>query len=224
MSGRAGGKGVAGPARHAVERTYPVAKKASSRRNETGKSATAAGTLKKSRKSTAAKSAGKVTKRVAGKAVTKPNDDTKKKPDKKPRKIKCPLTKREIKQFRQMLLDKRRELVGDMSGIEAEALGSDRQEVKGDISDHPADAGTDNFEQEFSLGLLESERILLAEIDGALRRIEEGSYGICLGTDQPISKARLKARPWAEYSIEYARMVEKGLVRRGERIVEDDEE
>ena len=122
--------------------------------------------------------------------------------------------------FRQMLLDKRRELVGDMTGIEAEAFGADRAEAKGDISDHPADAGTDNFEQEFSLGLLESERMLLGEIDEALRRIEEGTYGICQGTGQPISKARLTARPWAPYGIEYARMVEKGLVRPGERIDE----
>ena len=121
-----------------------------------------------------------------------------------------------------MLLDKRRELVGDMTGIEAEAFGADRQEVKGDISDHPADAGTDNFEQEFSLGLLESERTMLAEIDEALRRIDDGTYGICLGTGKPIGRARLKARPWAKYCIEYARMIEKGLVRPGERIDEDE--
>jgi RNA polymerase-binding protein DksA len=138
------------------------------------------------------------------------------------------LSPAELRQFRRMLLDKRRELVGDMTGIEAEALGADRQEVKGDISDHPADAGTDNFEQEFSLGLLESERVLLAEIDEALRRIEDRTYGVCLGTGKPISKARLRARPWAQYGIEYARMVEKGLVRPGDQVVgeeaEEDEE
>ena len=121
-----------------------------------------------------------------------------------------------------MLLAKRRVLVGDMTGIQNEALGADRQESKGDISDHPADAGTDNFEQEFSLGLLESERILLGEIDEALLRIEQKTYGICAGTGRPISKPRLNARPWAEYGIEYARMVEKGLVRRGERLMEDE--
>jgi RNA polymerase-binding transcription factor DksA len=130
---------------------------------------------------------------------------------------KSPLTKGELKEFHGALIAKRRELIGDMAGIENEALGADRQESKGDISDHPADAGTDNFEQEFSLGLLESERTILKEIDEALRRIEEGTYGICVGTGMVISKARLLARPWSKYGIEYARMVEKGLVRPGDR-------
>jgi RNA polymerase-binding transcription factor DksA len=131
--------------------------------------------------------------------------------------VKSPLTKSELKEFYAALIAKRRELIGDMAGIENEALGADRQESKGDISDHPADAGTDNFEQEFSLGLLESERTLLGEIDEALRRIEEGTYGICVGTGMVIGKARLMARPWSKYGIEYARMVEKGLVRPGDR-------
>jgi len=139
-------------------------------------------------------------------------------------KASVPLTRSELKEFRKLLLAKRRELVGDMTGIEAEALGADRQESKGDISDHPADAGTDNFEQEFSLGLLESEQHMLAEIDQALSQIEQGTYGVCRGTGKQISKARLAARPWAPYSIEYARMVEKGLVRAGERIDSDDED
>ena len=143
-------------------------------------------------------------------------------PAKKRKPPKSPLTKAQLAKFRQMLLEKRRELVGDMTGIQAEALGADRQEVKGDISDHPADAGTDNFEQEFSLELLESERLLLAEIDEALGRIEDRTYGICQGTGQPIAKARLKARPWAKHSIEYARMIEKGLVRPGEGLEEDE--
>ena len=131
--------------------------------------------------------------------------------------VKSPLTKSELKEFHSALIAKRRELVGDMAGIENEALGADRQESKGDISDHPADAGTDNFEQEFSLGLLESERTILKEIDEALRRIEDGTFGICVGTGMVISKARLMARPWSKYGIEYARMVEKGLVRPGDR-------
>ena len=81
---------------------------------------------------------------------------------------------------------------------------------------HLADLGTDNYEQEFTLGLLESEGILLKEIDEALERIERGTYGTCLGTDKPIGKARLRARPWAKYCIDYARMVEQGLIHPGE--------
>jgi RNA polymerase-binding transcription factor DksA len=77
-----------------------------------------------------------------------------------------------------------------------------------------ADMGTDNYEQEFTLGLVEKDRILLREINAALAKIQDGTYGLCEGTGQPISKARLEAQPWARYSIEYARMLEKGLVRR----------
>jgi DnaK suppressor protein len=135
-----------------------------------------------------------------------------------PRLKKSPFGKAELKEFRQMLLDKRKSLLGDMTRMETEALRTNRQEGTGDLSKiptHDADVGTDNFEQEFTLGLLESERTLLMEINEALERIEKGTYGICLGTGLAIGKARLKAIPWTKYCIEYSRMLEKGLVRRG---------
>ena len=130
-------------------------------------------------------------------------------------KIKTPFSKAELETFREMLLEKRRALIGDMNGIEAEALRTNRQEGSGDLSNmptHPADIGTDNFEQEFTLGLLESERTLLSEINSALERIDNNTYGVCQGTGQPIGAARLKARPWAKYCIDYAKLLEKGLV------------
>jgi DnaK suppressor protein len=74
-----------------------------------------------------------------------------------------------------------------------------------------ADMGTDNYEQEFTLGLMEKDRKLLKEINHALAKIQDGSYGICQGTGLPISKARLEAQPWARFSIEYARKLEHGL-------------
>jgi RNA polymerase-binding protein DksA len=138
---------------------------------------------------------------------------------------KSPLTKAELNQFRQMLLEKRRDLIGDMDGIQAEALKS-RPGGSGDLSNMPthlADIGTDNFEQEFTLGLLESERVLLQEINEAMERIDNKTYGVCLGTGKPIGKARLRARPWAKYCIEYARMLEKGLIRPREETDEDEE-
>ncbi len=136
----------------------------------------------------------------------------------KPKKVKCPLTRAQLKVMQQALLAKRKAIMGDMSGMEAEALGTGHG-AAGDLSNmptHPADIGTDNYEQEFTLGLLESERILLMEIDEALERIENNTYGICLGTGNPINKARLEARPWSKYCIEYARLLEKGLIRPGE--------
>jgi DnaK suppressor protein len=140
---------------------------------------------------------------------------------------KTPLSKAELEEFRKMLMDKRHAILGDMTGMEAQAFQSNRQDRSGDLSNipiHPADVGTDNFEQEFTLGLLESERTLLREIDEALDRIKQGTYGICLATGKPIDKARLKARPWAKHCIEYARLVEKGLVPRESASAASEEE
>jgi RNA polymerase-binding protein DksA len=159
-----------------------------------------------------AKAAGKKARTSAKKTAGEATEAAKK--PLKPRK--SPLTPAQLKMFREMLLTKRRSLIGDMSGMEDEALGHGRVEGSGDLSsvpDHPANIASDNYEQEFMLGLLESERSLLNEINDALERIADKTYGLCQGTGRPISLARLKARPWSRYCIEYARKIEKGLVR-----------
>jgi len=125
----------------------------------------------------------------------------------------------DMERFQQLLLQKRREILSNVSDIEGEALRKSRLDASGDLSSmpiHMADLGTDNFEQEFSLELMDSERRLLVQIEDALGRIETGTYGICEGTGKPISKARLEAQPWARYSVEYAKMVEEGRVREGQ--------
>jgi len=118
------------------------------------------------------------------------------------------LSEKQIEKYRQLLLGKRREILGDVECMEQNIFQS-----SGDLSSmpvHPADIGTDNFEQEFSLGLMAEEKKILAEIDFALRRIEDGSYGICEGLGIPIESQRLEAIPWTRYSLEYARKMEKG--------------
>jgi DnaK suppressor protein len=60
---------------------------------------------------------------------------------------------------------------------------------------------------------MEKDRNLLREINAALGKIQDGSYGICEGTGLPISKPRLEAQPWAKYSIEHARKLEQRGVR-----------
>jgi DnaK suppressor protein len=125
------------------------------------------------------------------------------------------LTSADTEHFKQLLLEKRREILRNVNEFEDEALKKSRLDASGDLSSmpiHMADIGTDNYEQEFALGLMDSERKLLREIDNSLGRIEQGTYGICEGTSKPIPKARLEAQPWARYCVEYARMVEQGLV------------
>jgi len=129
------------------------------------------------------------------------------------RDVKTHLTHKELREFRELLLSKRRELVGDLSGMEQQAVGEHGGGNLSSLPTHMADVGTDNFEHEFTLGLLESEQALLREIDEQLVRIEEKTYGICMGTGQPIPKARLRAKPWAKYTVEFTRMLEKGLAR-----------
>ena len=126
---------------------------------------------------------------------------------------KCSLTKDDIEILEQTLLEKRREILRNVTEFEDEALKQSRLDASGDLSSmpiHMADLGTDNYEQEFALDLMGSERKLLNEIDDALQRIEKGTYGVCEGTGKPICKARLKAQPWARYSVEYARKLEQG--------------
>ncbi|NOT00537.1 MAG: TraR/DksA family transcriptional regulator [Phycisphaerales bacterium] len=122
---------------------------------------------------------------------------------------KSKLTKRELAQFMKMLLEKRRELVGDVTHLASEAFA---QSGNSSMPLHMADVGTDNWEQEFNIELLQTERVLVREIDAALQRIGERTYGVCLATHKPIDKARLTAKPWAKYCIDYARLRELGRV------------
>jgi len=131
------------------------------------------------------------------------------------RKKKVHLAKADMEHYKQLLLNKRREILVNVNEIGDEALKKSRLDASGDLSSmpiHMADIGTDNYEQEFALGLMDSEIKLLREIDDALVRIENKTYGICEGTGKRIPKARLEAKPWARYCIEYARMMEQGLV------------
>jgi len=129
------------------------------------------------------------------------------------------LTRADIEHFEQILLDKRREIMVNVNEIEDEALKKSRLDASGDLSSMPiymADLGTDNYEQEFALELMDSEIKLLREIDDALERIEQKTYGTCEGTGKQIPKTRLEAKPWARYCVEYARMLEQGLVTKQE--------
>ena len=130
------------------------------------------------------------------------------------RKKKVHLTAADIERFKQILLEKRHEIVGNVNEMKDEALKKSRLDASGDLSSmpiHMADIGTDNYEQEFALGLMDSERKLLKEIDDALQRIEQQAYGICEASGKPIAKARLEAKPWARYCVEHARKLEQGL-------------
>ena len=87
------------------------------------------------------------------------------------------------------------------------ALNKNRLETSGDLSSvplHLADVGTDNFEQEFTLSLVQNSSETLEQIDLALERVKDGSYGICEGCECRIPKARLNAIPYASLCVKCA--------------------
>jgi len=121
------------------------------------------------------------------------------------------LTSLDLRKFEEMLLAKRREILGDVSRMEDETLRKEKTDLS-NIPFHMADVGSDSYETENSIGLMDSERRILMQIDEALGRIADGSYGICDLNGEPIPKARLQAIPWARYCVVCANLVEKGLV------------
>jgi len=121
------------------------------------------------------------------------------------------LTSAEIKKFKAMLLQKLNEILGNVTTMESEALYRDRSDLS-NMPIHMADLGTDSYEIDNIIGLVDSERKILVEVNDALSRIEDGTYGICEGRGEPIPKQRLKAIPWARYCVACATLMEKGLL------------
>jgi len=122
------------------------------------------------------------------------------------------LTAKELREFKTLLLSKRAEMCGDVQHLTNEALNR-TEGGAGEGSSmpiHMADLGSDNWEQEFTLGLIANEQAVVREIDSALERVENRTYGICIATHTQISKARLRAKLWAKYCIDYARAREEG--------------
>lgn len=118
----------------------------------------------------------------------------------------------ELESYRKALLDLRSRLRDDVDQMTDEALNGAGSEASGNLSTmplHMADLGTENFEQEFTLGLIESERATLEQVREALLRMEEGTFGHCLECRDPIAKTRLQAIPYTRYCIECARKLEK---------------
>lgn len=125
------------------------------------------------------------------------------------------MTKAEIDHFRRRLLALKKRLGGDLSTLEEEALRPVGGESAGGLSDvplHPADLGTDNFEEELALDLMENEEQILEEVNDALARIEQGTFGRCENCHRPITKERLEALPYARYCIRCARKLQGGAV------------
>ena len=122
------------------------------------------------------------------------------------------ISKAELKAYKERLLGLRARLRGDVIQMADATLKKSRMEGNGDLSSmpiHMADLGSDNFEQEFTLSLMESEEGTLEQIESALERIEEGVYGVCEECGAKIPKKRLDAIPYAVMCVRCASQKER---------------
>ena len=143
------------------------------------------------------------------------NRDVGAEPKKRDATVRTHLTDRQLEEFKELLLAKRAQLTGDVQGLANEARGRSAQgeSEHSNMPIHMADLGSDTWEQDFTLGLIANAEGVVREIDDALARIEDRTYGICLAGNDRITVARLRAKPWAKYCVEHARLVEEGRLR-----------
>jgi len=125
-----------------------------------------------------------------------------------PRKVKS-----EWQKFYDRLLELREQLLRQMDGLAKESA----QELPS-YSLHMADSGTDNFDRDFALSLLSSDKDAVYEIEEALKRIERGSYGVCELTGKTIPKARLEAIPWTRFTVDAQAQLERDGALRQRRL------
>jgi len=127
------------------------------------------------------------------------------------------LSRSEMEQFRKLLERQLSVVRGDITQMEEESLSKSFMEQTGELTTMPgdiADVSAESFDHEFSVKLLENKGELAAEIEAAIERIEEGTYGLC-EDGEPIGKERLRAIPYARLCIKCQRQQE--VRRRGRR-------
>ncbi len=112
--------------------------------------------------------------------------------------------------YKKLLLKTKEQIVGDIHGLSNDNLGS-ANDRGGDVSGHAlhmADVATDMYDREFTLGLASNDRELLYQVNEALLRIQDGSYGVCSGCKKPIPATRLKALPHAQTCLKCQEKIE----------------
>jgi RNA polymerase-binding protein DksA len=119
----------------------------------------------------------------------------------------------ELEAFRHTLETLQARLRGDLDQMTDEALRRSIINGSGNLSNvplHMADVGSENYDQEFTLELIENEQGTLELVNEALDRLERGKFGLCVECGEPISRPRLQAIPYTRHCINCARLVENG--------------
>jgi RNA polymerase-binding transcription factor DksA len=114
-------------------------------------------------------------------------------------------------ELHEQLLAERSRLGDEIAQLAGAASGTRFQEDESDALDqHPADDGSELFEREKNLSVQRTLEVTLQEVDDALRKYDEGTYGICDNCGEPIAEARLRAYPQARYCIRCQSELERG--------------
>ena len=121
------------------------------------------------------------------------------------------------KKYYKLLIDLRMHVSDEISLHTADTLKHNARDDSGNTSS-PADSGTDSFDRDFALSLVSNEQDALIEIEEAILRIKDGSYGVCEITDKAIPAARLSAVPFTRYSVEGQAEHERDQHRKSNRI------
>ncbi len=113
------------------------------------------------------------------------------------------LTKKQVEQLYDLLVQERERVMAGMGNHLSEAIGDNVP-----LADE-MDMAQRHSEQAYLMRFADKERKLLSEIAHALSKLEDGEYGLCEGTGEPIAFKRLELRPWTRYSVEYKEQVER---------------
>lgn len=133
-------------------------------------------------------------------------------PSKEARKLKKKLNKKELGEYKKLLIKRKGDILDAIDHASEETIKKSQKDASGDISGytyHMADVATDTYDREFSLGLVSTERKILFEVGDALKKIEDGNYGVCEECKLPIAKTRLKAIPYARLCVKCQEKREK---------------
>jgi DnaK suppressor protein len=116
----------------------------------------------------------------------------------------------DVDRFRELLREERQRVVDAIEYLHKENPGSIEEETEDETSDNLAETATATLDREIDYTLEENSENVLSAIDGALARIEQGTYGTCVNCGKPISDERLAAIPWATQCIDCKRLEERG--------------
>jgi DnaK suppressor protein len=117
------------------------------------------------------------------------------------------MSKKEMEKYRRLLEEKKASLSSDLAKTR-----SAEEETTEEATQDIADKAVSSYTREFLYSLTDGERSTLLQIDDALGRIDDGTYGLCINCGQPVSEKRLTAVPWAPYCVDCQELAEKGML------------